>query len=641
MQYLKGKTIATLKYDDNSSEKNNENPKKSSSNFKVLRTIGEKFSLNDLSYNDKKNEKNKLKAKPSHSTQKNIVNENPFNETTSNKIKKEYDGMNDQKLKNRLSDKLSSQHSDDDSKSSISELEEKKTNNNLENDTVSEHDEYVVNQSNNSMDSSENGSGKRSDKNKSKDAESDEERTSVLDIEKKESINKKGESVFERLYTSNKFDYNKKKSLNPKLKKQFTENIYSVMENDKGRIKPKKSFSIRVDKNVTYSSFMPYNKARKENLEKKINIMRAKSQVLKIAEMYVSSDKLKSLKMIEKGNTQSFDKNKKKIGFKKMQTSDPFFLLHKNLEENNIQFKKVVSNTPNDSKIQSMRNEKFNNIKSNVQNKKNVKKFNYDKYIKLRKYVSIKNKTKMILPKNFHKDNLQGFRLFDNMIGINNLGKLYFWNGYKWKNINIFYEHFISACTNKNGQIICINNNYKPGYLLMNKSFKKIDTCIEEFFFKIAISNKNKIWGINLRGDLQKWNLYQWSVIKKAYGISKLKSLAFDRNNKLWVLDQRNYFYIYDTEYKNWMLRNVNGANIKDFDFNDDNLLIAVTNDGVIKIFKNHRWIKYGILAEMKIASLHFLRNAKRPQTIEGIKPKEDGVTKQEKLNGSISTTKN
>ncbi|KEG03636.1 conserved Plasmodium protein, unknown function [Plasmodium vinckei vinckei] len=629
MQYLKGKTIATLKYDDNSSEKNNENPQKSSSNFKMLHTIGEKFSLNDLSYNEKK-EKNKLKTKPSHSNQKNIVNKNPFNETTSNKIKKEYDRMNDTILKNKLSDKLSSQHSDDDSKSLISELEEKKKEkNNLENDTESENNEYVVKQSNNSMDSSENGSGKRNDKNKSKDAESEEESTSVLGIEQKESIKKKRESVFERLYTSNKFDYNKKKSLDPKLKKQFTENIYSVMENDKGRIKPKKSFSIRVDKNVTYSSFIPYNKARKENLEKKLNIMRAKSHVFKIAEMYMNSDKLKSLKMIEKGNTQSFDKSKKKIGLKKMQTSDPFFLLHKNLEENNKQFKKVVNDTPNDSKRKSMRDDKLNNnIKSKVENKTNVKKFNYDKYIKLRKYVSIKNKTKMILPKKFHKDNLHGFRLFDNMIGINNLGKLYFWNGYKWKNINIFYEHFISACTNKNGQIICINNNYKPGYLLMNKSFKKIDTCIEEFFFKIAISNKNKIWGINLRGDLQKWYLYQWIVIKKAYGISKLKSLAFDRNNKLWVLDQKNYFYIYDTEYKNWMLRNVNGANIKDFDFNEDNLLIAVTNDGVIKIFKNNRWIKYGILAEMKIASLHFLRNAKRPQTMEVTKPKEDGVTK-------------
>lgn len=41
MQYLKGKTIATLKYDDNSSEKNNEKQKKSSSYFKMLHTIGE------------------------------------------------------------------------------------------------------------------------------------------------------------------------------------------------------------------------------------------------------------------------------------------------------------------------------------------------------------------------------------------------------------------------------------------------------------------------------------------------------------------------------------------------------------------------------------------------------------------------
>ncbi|SCM25427.1 conserved Plasmodium protein, unknown function [Plasmodium berghei] len=637
MQYLKGKTIATLKYDDNSSEKNNEKQKKSSSYFKMLHTIGEKSSLNDLSYNDKKKEKKKLKAKTSNNSQKNIVNENSFNEATLNKIKNEYDGMNDRISKSKLSGKLWSQDSDDDSNSSIYELEEenkkKKNNkeimeNNLEDNTASEDNEYVGNQSNSSVYSSENRSDTKNDKNKSKDTEIKEENTTVLGIEKKESINKKGGSVFERLYTSNKFDYNKKRSLNSKLKKQFTENIYSIMEKDKGGNKPKKSFSIRLDKNVTYSSFMPYNKARKENLEKKLNIMRAKSQVLKIAEMYMGNDKLKSLKMIEKGNTQSFDKSKKKIGLKKMQTSDPFFLLHKNLEENNIQLKKVASDGPNDPKAQSIKDDKFNNIKSKVQNKANVNKFNYDKYIKLRKYVSFKNKTKMILAKKSPKDNLQGFRLFDNMIGINNFGKLYFWNGYKWKNINIFYEHFISACTNKNGQIICINNNYKPGYLLMNKSFKKIDTCIEEFFFKIAISNKNKIWGINLRGDLQKWNLYQWIVIKKAYGISKLKSLAFDRNNKLWVLDQRNYFYIYDTEYKNWMLRNVNGANIKDFDFNEDNLLIAVTNDGVIKIFKNHHWIKYGILGEMKIASLHFLRNAKRPQIMEGIKPKEDGVTK-------------
>ncbi|EAA16194.1 hypothetical protein [Plasmodium yoelii yoelii] len=584
MQYLKGKTVATLKYDDNSSEKNNEKQKKSNSYFKMLHTIGEKSSLNDLSYNDKKKEKKKEKAKESHNNQKNIVNGNSFNEATSNKIKNEYDGMNDRISKKKLSGKLWSQDSDDDSNSSIYELEEKKKKknnkeimeNNLEDDSVSEDDEYVENQSNNSMDSSENRSDKKNDKNKSKDTESEEENTTVLGIEKKESIKKKEESVFERLYTSNKFDYSKKRSLDPKLKKQFTENIYSIMEKEKGGNKPKKSFSIRLDKNVTYSSFMPYNKARKENLEKKLNIMRAKSQVLKIAEMYMNSDKLKSLKMIEKGNTQSFDKNKKKIGLKKMQTSDPFFILHKNLEENNIQLKKVVNDGPNDSKTQSMKDDKFNNTKSKVQNKTNVKKFNYDKYVKLRKYVSFKNKTKMILAKKSPKDNLQGFKLFDNMIGINNFGKLYFWNGYKWKNINIFYENFISACTNKNGQIICINNNYKPGYLLMNKSFKKIDTCIEEFFFKIAISNKNKIWGINLRGDLQKWNLYQWIIIKKAY----------------------------------------------------DNLLIAVTNDGIIKIFKNHRWIKYGILAEMKIASLHFLRNAKPPQIMKGIKPKEDGVTK-------------
>ncbi|SCN44846.1 conserved Plasmodium protein, unknown function [Plasmodium malariae] len=432
--------------------------------------------------------------------------------------------------------------------------------------------------------------------------EEDKEQSHRNDEGRRKKISSKRESIFQRLATANTIS-SSNKIVNEKLRKQFTENIYSIM-----KMGPTKSFNVKLDNNITYSSFMPYNKARKLNMEKKLNIMKAKSQMLKIAEKYMSTDKMKSCKMMERRNTQSLIKNIKLIT-EGIEVWGPF--LPKKREE--IKATRKLGYVPNYLKEIITEREKSNNWVNgelcgemdNITNGIMSNKFNGESCNKSRNNLTQGKNGKMVLRKS---SGMQGFTLFENMIALNNIGKVYVWDGYQWKNIKILYESFLSISTTKNGYIICINRKFKPGYLMNNKYFHKMDTFTDTYFLKIVTSIKNKIWGINLRGELQKWNKYEWKEEKKAYGISKLKSLAFDRNNKLWVLDQQDYFYIFDIEYNNWMLKNINGTNIKDFDFNENNFLVAVTNHGMIKIYKNNKWIKYGILAEMKIASFHFIR---------------------------------
>ncbi|SBT71704.1 conserved Plasmodium protein, unknown function [Plasmodium malariae] len=432
--------------------------------------------------------------------------------------------------------------------------------------------------------------------------EEDKEHSHRKDEGRRKKISSKRESIFQRLATANTIS-SSNKIVNEKLRKQFTENIYSIM-----KMGPTKSFNVKLDNNITYSSFMPYNKARKLNMEKKLNIMKAKSQMLKIAEKYMSTDKMKSCKMMERRNTQSLIKNIKLIT-EGIEVLGPF--LPKKREE--IKATRKLGYVPNYLKEIITEREKSNNWVNgercgemdNITNGIMSNKFNGESCDKSRNNLTQGKNGKMVLRK---RSGMQGFTLFENMIALNNIGKVYVWDGYQWKNIKILYESFLSISTTKNGYIICINRKFKPGYLMNNKYFHKMDTFTDTYFLKIVTSIKNKIWGINLRGELQKWNKYEWKEEKKAYGISKLKSLAFDRNNKLWVLDQQDYFYIFDIEYNNWMLKNINGTNIKDFDFNENNFLVAVTNHGMIKIYKNNKWIKYGILAEMKIASFHFIR---------------------------------
>ncbi|GAW81386.1 hypothetical protein, conserved [Plasmodium gonderi] len=432
---------------------------------------------------------------------------------------------------------------------------------------------------------------------------------------KQKKIATKRTSVFHRLATTHTLS-SSNRCVNPKIKKQFTENIHSTMKGGG----PKKTFSMSEDKKEKYSSFAPYNKARMQNMEKKLNIIRAKTQILKIAENFMSMDKIKSFKMVKRGNTQSLAKNRMfhssktknlgpflphKIGEVKEPRDDACassYFLGRSERSGNVNID-MKANTSNHVKDKGQKTWKRKNDDNDTNDKLSIKRnFHLNNRSTLKKY------QKMVLRKICSQ---HGFPLFENLLAVNNSGGIYAWGGYAWKKINILYEYFISLCTNKKGHIICINKNFKPGFIMNNNCFQKIDTYKEDFFFKIVISSKNKIWGINLRGDLQKWEKYEWVQEKRAYGISKLRSLAFDRSDNLWVLDQRNYFFIFYTKHKNWMLHNVNNkgrGKIYDFDFNPNNFLVAVTTDGMIKIYKNGRWIKCGILGQMKIVSLHFSR---------------------------------
>ncbi|SOV11989.1 conserved Plasmodium protein, unknown function [Plasmodium gaboni] len=391
---------------------------------------------------------------------------------------------------------------------------------------------------------------------------------SCLNHKKSKTLNKT-EYSFQRMNTNNAMK-NNYKYMKSTLKKNFTLNIDKIKENN-----PKKSVSMRIDKNIIYSKTPSYNKNGKENM------IKAKSQILKIAEQYMSTDKIKAFKTIERGNTRFLNKNKK-IDPDKIQNLGPFvpkMIIEKKTE-------RKLGYIPN-----YIRKEKK---KEHTSDNANIL-FSKDKDNK----ITIQKKKK----KN------DGFGLFENMLVLNNLGKIYEWDGYQMNKIKNLYEQFICICTNKKGNLLCIDLNYKPGYLLCNRHFNRMDHNTQSSLFKkIVISIKNKIWGIDIQGNLKRWNKYEWIEVKKAYGIFKLKSLAFDRKNRLWVLDEQNYFFIYDTEDKNWMLKNVNGCNINDFDFNDNDNLTAVTKDGIIKIYKKNRWIKYGILGEVKIRSLHFIR---------------------------------
>ncbi|SBT36276.1 conserved Plasmodium protein, unknown function [Plasmodium ovale wallikeri] len=643
MQYIKRKTIANFKYDDHSREKSDAGKKNIYSFRKSLRSLElERTSTCGLSNKEKKSSENIIKLKSSYRKETpNCMDKNSLNKINSKKGNvpgRDFETKHDTSAENKRRGSTSTGNSFYISKSSMSEVEPKgKVTRGkgqeveMEGDTeesqgyaevreedAKDSDEDVEVSEEHAKESDEDTEVSEEDMAVSVTNDDYSERLGVFQRKNAHEGRKKDimggrkknipinsrQSVFERLATTNQLGHSNK-CANEKLRKQFTENISSIMKQ-----KPRKSFSIRLDKNVTYSSFMPYNKARKENMEKKLNIIRAKSQMLKIAERYMSSEKIKSLKMKERSHTQSLAKNKKwhlDMGL----ISGPFIPKRREelkglrrpgyipnyLREINM---KIKSNQTNEIRgkthaLSSMGNVELGDPPNDRQGRRQCDHL-------------MKQKTKRLVLRK--RSSVAGFPLFENIIALNYTGGVYTWDGYRWKCVHNSCESFTSICTNKWGQVICINSKFKPGYMLNDKCFERIETWGEGFFVKIIISQKNKMWGINLRGDLQKWDTYEWTEVRKAYGIAKLKSLAFDRNNQLWLLDQRNYFYIYDGENKNWMLKNVNGVNIKDFDFNENNVLVAVANDGVIKIYKNNRWIKYGILAEMKIACLHFLRAA-------------------------------
>ncbi|ANQ08682.1 Uncharacterized protein PCOAH_00029910 [Plasmodium coatneyi] len=411
-------------------------------------------------------------------------------------------------------------------------------------------------------------------------------------------------SVFQRLATTHTLS-NSYRHVSPKLKKLHTENLQAALKNGG----PNKAFSMKVDKNVTYTSFSPYNKARKINAERKLNMIRAKTQILKIAERFMSTDKIKSFQMGEKRNTQSFAKSGKPPS-EKVQVLGPFLPKKGGNEliklEKLEKLEKSVGKKPGDIPIHLRRSSTKHGNLGNANHGKGPN----EKVANRKNRPILRKDKKMVLRK---MGSQQGLPLFENMLGVSPSGEVYSWNGYHWKRINILYECFVSLCTDKRGHIICINTDFNLGFLMSNRCFQKIDTHRETLFLKMAISGRNKMWAINLRGDLQKWDKYEWVQEKKAYGIAKLKSLAFDRNDHLWVLDEKNYFYIFNTQRKNWMLHSDasrGGGKINDFDFNENNFLVALTSDGMIKICKNGRWVKCGMLGQMKISSLHFLRKA-------------------------------
>ncbi|GAB66896.1 hypothetical protein PCYB_102460 [Plasmodium cynomolgi strain B] len=402
-------------------------------------------------------------------------------------------------------------------------------------------------------------------------------------------------SVFQRLATTHTLSSSYRR-LSPKLKKLHTENLQGALKGGE----PKKAFSMRVDKNVIYSSFSPYNKARKVNAERKLNMIRAKTQILKIAESFMSTDKIKSFQMVERRKTQSFANRGKPLSEKS-----------EKLEKSEKSERRKPGDIPTSLRRSSTKHGDLGNANQGKEPDESVVKSSGQIEANQKKRPILRKHKKMVLQKTGSQ---QGLPLFENMLGVSPSGGVYSWDGYQWKRINIFYERFVSLCTDKKGHIICINTDFQPGFLMSNRCFQKIDTHREEaFFLKMAISGRNKMWAINLRGDLQKWDKYEWVQEKKAYGIAKLKSLAFDRNDHLWVLDEKNYFYIFNTERKNWLLHSDSsrgGGNINDFDFNESNFLVAVTSDGMIKICRNGRWVKCGMLGQMKISSLHFLRKA-------------------------------
>ncbi|EUD68292.1 hypothetical protein C922_01312 [Plasmodium inui San Antonio 1] len=417
-------------------------------------------------------------------------------------------------------------------------------------------------------------------------------------------------SVFQRLATTHTLS-SSYRCVSPKLKKLHTENLQAALKGEK----PKKAFSMRIDKNVTYSSFTPYNKAKKINSERKLNMMRAKTQILKIAERFMSTDKIKSFQMVERRKTQSFAKREKPLS-DQVQILGPFSPkkggdeLTKSEKSERSERPHKSGDIPTSLRRSSTKHGDMSNDNRGKEPNETAAKWGGQIEAKQKKRPTLRKHRKMVLRK---ADRQQGFALFENMLGVSHSGRVYSWDGYQWRGINIFYECFVSLCSDKKGHIICINTDFKPGFLMSNRCFEKIDTHREAVFLKMAVSARNKMWAINLRGDLQKWDKYEWVQVKKAYGIAKLKSLAFDRNDHLWVLDEKNYFYIFNRERKNWMLHSDSsrgGGNIDDFDFNESNFLVALTFDGMIKICRDGRWVKCGMLGQMKISSLHFLRKA-------------------------------
>lgn len=362
-------------------------------------------------------------------------------------------------------------------------------------------------------------------------------------------------------------------------------NRYSIFKEN-----AKKSYNIGLDAKRSFSMKLPssntgYNtptqKKNRMNELQSNKIFKSKSQVLRAAELFLSVSNTPIPKLERKSTESSFIRKNKNL--EKLSIVGPF----KPKEKEKKMLIRKSGHLPSYMKHSIKR------MSSNFRRENNRKKMK-------------------LIPQ--QKPNT--FKIFQNLIILDNEGKIHMWDGYQWNHLYIPYESFTSLHTNKFGNVLCINKQYDCGYLLNSKHFRCIHSWEQYNFAKIVFSNKGKLWGISLTGDLFRWNKFEWKKIKKAYGIANLKSISFDRQNQLWALDICDYFYIFDNSDKSWVVKDIIGKNIRDFDFNKNNHMIATTNEGLIKIHNSEKWINYGMLGQKQIATIHFIRENNLHQEI-------------------------
>lgn len=198
-----------------------------------------------------------------------------------------------------------------------------------------------------------------------------------------------------------------------------------------------------------------------------------------------------------------------------------------------------------------------------------------------------------------------GLTMFQGFISIDKRNMIRQWNGFDWDIVDNYYNFFIKAKYDNQGNIWCINDNYKISKLLKTK-VKHYNMLSHEEVIDFAFDKKNVLWCVNRKGQLLKWNNTEWIKIHST-GFHKLKAITFDTNGDLWGLNYMGFLGVWNIKEKRWDKINAqDNLKILTMDFDKNGMLWVISTNGALLSYSSEQWMNHGFVCLDELISISF-----------------------------------
>lgn len=199
----------------------------------------------------------------------------------------------------------------------------------------------------------------------------------------------------------------------------------------------------------------------------------------------------------------------------------------------------------------------------------------------------------------------EGLTVFQGFISIDRRHMIRKWNGFDWDIVDNYCNFFIKAKYDNQGNVWCINDNYKISKLLTTK-VKNYSVLSNEKVVDVAFDKKNNLWCVNKKGDLLKWNKTEWKKIEYT-GFHKLKAITFDTNGDLWGLNYKSLLGVWNIKEKRWDKINSTGNfTILTMDFDKNGMLWVISKSGALLSYSSKQWMNHGFVCLDELISISF-----------------------------------